>query len=86
MNRHISLVCLLALVIAVVTPAGAAPVEFTREYTYPAGEADSKLTCRAITLEQIKRLLLEELGKVCGSCLTFKYSPPANLQMSNMTL
>jgi tetratricopeptide (TPR) repeat protein len=37
-------------------------VTFQREYTYQASEADSKLTCRAIVLEQIKRLLLEELG------------------------
>jgi tetratricopeptide (TPR) repeat protein len=37
-------------------------VEFTREYTYQASEADSKLTSRAIAMEQIKRLLLEELG------------------------
>jgi tetratricopeptide (TPR) repeat protein len=35
---------------------------FEREYTYSASEADSKLTCRVIALEQVKRLLLEELG------------------------
>lgn len=35
---------------------------FEREYTYSANEADSKLTCRVIALEQAKRLLLEELG------------------------
>ena len=35
---------------------------FERDYTYQASEADSKLSCRAIALEQVKRLLLEELG------------------------
>jgi len=40
----------------------AAPVTFIREYTYRASDADSKLTCRSIALEQVKRLLLEELG------------------------
>ncbi len=35
---------------------------FVRSYTYEAGEADSKLTSRAIALEQAKRELLEELG------------------------
>lgn len=35
---------------------------FVREYTYRASEADSKLSCRTIALEQVKRLLLEELG------------------------
>lgn len=36
-------------------------VIFEREYTYEASEADSKLSCRVIALEQVKRLLLEEL-------------------------
>ncbi len=40
----------------------ATPLTVTREYTYRASEADSKITCRAIALEQVKRLLLEELG------------------------
>jgi len=35
---------------------------FVREYTYQASEVDSKVSCRAIALEQVKRLLLEELG------------------------
>jgi tetratricopeptide (TPR) repeat protein len=45
-----------------------APVVFAeimslvKEYTYQASELDSKTTCRAIALEQVKRELLEELG------------------------
>ncbi|MCX5819991.1 MAG: hypothetical protein NT047_08800 [Deltaproteobacteria bacterium] len=35
---------------------------FIKEYTYQAGEYDSKVTCRTLALEQVKRLLLEELG------------------------
>ncbi len=35
---------------------------FIRDYTYNASEADSKITSRAIALEQVKRLLLEEIG------------------------
>ena len=38
------------------------PKTFIREYTYNASEADSKITSRAIALEQVKRLLLEEIG------------------------
>ena len=38
----------------------ATPVEFTKEYTYDAGEADSLLTCRTISLMEVKSLLLEE--------------------------
>ena len=35
---------------------------FEEKYTYDASEADSKLTCRTISLLQVKRLLLEKLG------------------------
>lgn len=40
----------------------AAPKEFVENYTYTAGEADSKLTCRTVSLLEIKRLLLEKIG------------------------
>jgi tetratricopeptide (TPR) repeat protein len=33
-----------------------------KEYTYEASELDSKISCRVIALEQVKRELLEELG------------------------
>jgi tetratricopeptide (TPR) repeat protein len=35
---------------------------FIKEYTYQASELDSKSTSRTMALEQVKRLLLEELG------------------------
>jgi hypothetical protein len=35
---------------------------FIKEYTYQASEFDSKASCRTMALEQVKRLLLEELG------------------------
>lgn len=35
---------------------------FVKEYTYQASEADSKQTSRILALDQVKRLLLEELG------------------------
>jgi hypothetical protein len=37
-------------------------VTFEEEYTYQASELDSKVSCRTISIEQVKRLLLEELG------------------------
>ena len=37
---------------------------WVREYTYNASEADSKLTSRAISLEQVKRLLLQEIRDI----------------------
>ena len=36
--------------------------EFIENYTYDAGESDSKLTCRTVSLIEIKRLLLEKIG------------------------
>ena len=35
---------------------------FEREYTYQATKIDSKESSRAIALEQVKKLLLDELG------------------------
>lgn len=35
---------------------------FMKEYTYQAGDEDSKNSCRIISLREVKRLLLEELG------------------------
>jgi tetratricopeptide (TPR) repeat protein len=37
-------------------------VTFVKEYTYQASEIDSKVTARAIAVEQVKRLVLDELG------------------------
>jgi tetratricopeptide (TPR) repeat protein len=42
--------------------ASAEVVTFEEEYTYQASEYDSKVSCRALALEQVKRLLLERLG------------------------
>jgi tetratricopeptide (TPR) repeat protein len=36
--------------------------EFIENYSYSAGESDSKLTCRMVSLIEIKRLLLEKIG------------------------
>jgi len=40
----------------------AAEQTYIREYTYQASEADSKITARAIALQEVKRELLSELG------------------------
>ncbi len=37
-------------------------ISFVEQYDYDAGEADSKLTCRSISLLQVKRILVERLG------------------------
>jgi len=35
---------------------------FVKEYTYHAGDEDSRNSSRTIALREVKRLLLEELG------------------------
>ncbi len=40
----------------------AAEQTYLREYEYQASEADSKITARAIALQQVKQILLGELG------------------------
>lgn len=42
--------------------AMASSMTYQRDYSYQASEADSKISCRTLALEQVKRLLLEELG------------------------
>lgn len=51
-----------SLLLLYAIPASAKTVTHTKEYTYQASEADSKLSSRTIALEQVKRLLLEEMG------------------------
>ena len=40
----------------------AAEQTYLREYQYQASEADSKITTRAIALQQVEQILLDELG------------------------
>jgi tetratricopeptide (TPR) repeat protein len=50
---------------------------FVREYRYQASEIDSKVSCRTNALQQVKRLLLEELGTYLESLTEVK-----NLQVT----
>ena len=43
-----------------------------KEYTYQASELDSKTSCRAIAIEQVKRELLEEMGTYVESTTVVK--------------
>ncbi|MFH1984432.1 MAG: tetratricopeptide repeat protein [Pseudomonadota bacterium] len=59
-RRSLILALLLSLVWAV--PVWARTSDFIEVYTYNAGENDSKLTCRTVSLIEVKRLLLEKIG------------------------
>jgi len=56
MIRRISLILLFSCILF------ATDKTFVREYTYQASDYDSKVTSRANALEQVKRLLLEEVS------------------------
>jgi len=78
----ISVFVLLVSGVSVVWPE---VVTFEREYKYQASEADSKLYCRAIALEQVKVLLLEELGVYLESETEVKNFQLTKDQISTMT-
>jgi len=50
------------LILGCVNSSMASDVTYQRDYSYQASESDSKISCRTLALEQVKRLLLEELG------------------------
>jgi len=54
--------------------AVAAEQTYVREYTYHASEADSKLSARAIALQEVKRELLSELGTHVSSVVRLNQS------------
>jgi hypothetical protein len=70
-----SIICI--WIISFSIPAIAELKTFVREYNYEATEIDSLLSCRTIALEQVKRLLLEELGTYLES-----YTEVKNYQLS----
>jgi len=59
-NMKIGILLVSILFLASTTHAG--PKEYVRDYTYIAGETDSKVTARKKALEEIKRELLGEIG------------------------
>jgi len=60
------------LFVVSVNVAFASKVTFQKSYAYQASEVDSKVTCRAIALEQVKRRVLEELGTYLESITEVK--------------
>lgn len=64
----------LPLFLAMAPPASAAEMIFVEEYTYHAGDADSKLTSRAAALGQLKRRLIERLGTYLESATVVQNS------------
>lgn len=71
--------------VCISTPVFAEMKTFIKEYTYEASEIDSKITCKAIALEQVKRMLLEELGTYLESETEVKNSQLTKLKIITLT-
>ncbi len=67
-------VAFIAALLLAAPQSHAAMQTFEKEYTYIASELDSKSSCRAIALEQVKRILLQELGVYVESVFSDKAS------------
>lgn len=57
-----TLILILLLIFIIPTYANSESKIFVKEYTYQASEIDSKSSSRVIAIEQVKRLVLEEIG------------------------
>lgn len=85
-HRNISVTFVFIMVFLLsATTTSAKVVTYIKEYNYQAGEADSKLSARTIALEQVKRLLLEELGTYIVSETTVKNFELTKDQISSFT-
>lgn len=71
--------------ICFISVSSAAVQTFVREYTYTASPLDSKITCQAIALEQVKREILEELGTYVENKTVVKNYSIDNDQIKVMT-
>jgi tetratricopeptide (TPR) repeat protein len=81
----ISVMSMILLISLLIRPADARVIIFVKDYTYQASEIDSKVTCRAIALEQVKRLLLEELGTYLESKTEVKNFQLTQDQITTLT-
>ena len=80
--------CGLAVMLSFVLFASQAFAEtktFIKEYTYQAGDEDSKNSCRVIALREVKRLLLEELGTYLESVSEVKNFQLTKDQITTLT-
>ncbi len=83
--RTIRILLAFILLIFLSSSALAAQKTFIRDYTYEASELDDKISCQYIALEQVKRLLLEELGSYLESSSTVKNYQLDHEQITTLT-
>lgn len=72
-------------VLVSIVPVLAETKTFIREYTYQASEIDSKASSRVIAFQQLKRLLLEEVGTYVESITDVKNNQLTRDQIRTLT-
>lgn len=85
MDRLGMIISIVFALLCGIPDARAGQVVFTKDYAYQASEADSKLCCRAIAVEQVKRLLLEQVGTFVQSKTVVKDFQLSKDQVVSMT-
>jgi tetratricopeptide (TPR) repeat protein len=87
MKTHKSCILLLcfSIIFSLTSLSHAENKTFVKEYTYQASEIDSKVSCRTIAFEQLKRLLLEELGTYLESMTEVKNFQLTKDQITTLT-
>ena len=85
-KKHTVAIWLLFIILMIIASPSFAEVKvFEREYTYQASEVDSKLSSRTISLAEVKRLLLEELGTYLESITEVKNFQLTKDQITTLT-
>lgn len=80
------IIWLLVIILMIIASPSFAEIKvFEREYTYQASEVDSKLSSRTISLAEVKRLLLEELGTYLESITEVKNFQLTRDQITTLT-
>ena len=85
----IFMTCITSLLLASAaffSPANAETKTFIREYEYQASEMDSKISSRVIAFQEVKRLLLEEIGTYLQSQTTKRKGSSLLLTLSNLRM
>ncbi len=87
MKSKLTKIALLSFLILLLIPhsMSAEIKSFVKEYTYHAGDEDSRNSCRIIALREVKRLLLEELGTYLESKTEVKDFQMTKDQITTLT-
>ncbi|MCX5855963.1 MAG: hypothetical protein NTZ24_15580, partial [Deltaproteobacteria bacterium] len=87
MKSYLMRITLISFLLVLILPnlTFAEQKTFVKEYTYHAGDEDSRNSSRTIALREVKRLLLEELGTYLESVTEVKDFKLTKDQITTLT-